>query len=766
MIHAATDVMLDKLVSQVETGRFRVITKKDSEDFHKAYGDYQHDLTLHETYIDSALFNKGISTPYFPVTDANKLVDGLEGWHLEKERQLVREAVSTRYAKEIAELRKLSNNYTRLSTSDVGRSSISSSAQNAVAHDPYQQLIRTMLDKSNSVDASNWTTMNNFLDDHVSSIWNTLTNSIRASKNPADLDEINRVFQEAGINTGYYNAALHAYANHTAGKGALTNFVQRSNALMASVMLKPDVLQAANNLISMSILGGSEIHSIANAISKGNSSIVGELAGLTHLKVPGTNDPIFTVQKLIADAHKDWFDEAARLKEAQAGFTTRHTVEYHAVNEAFTITGRETGSQLLDITNKGYDKTMAFLDKTAKYTGNQLAEEYTRFITARVMRKLTTLASDNGLLDANLADSYIGAAVNRVNGNYLASQRPLMFQGPIGQAVGLFQTYQINFAQQMLRHLAEGSNKSVALAMGLQGTIYGMNGLPAFHAVNQYLVGQAEGNKHNKDLYSALYGSVNKEAAEWVMYGAGSSALGLFHPDLKVNLYSRGDINPRNLTILPTSFADIPIVSASTKFFGNLKEVFNKLNDGGASWTTLLQGLEHNGINRPLSGLAATLEGFTNSAHRAFTTKNSGELSASNDMLSLVTLGRIAGGKPLDEALALDLAYRSTAYQSRDTRIRKELSETVKSTMVGNHMPGKDQMDNFLDGYVKAGGDQKNFNKFIMKAYKSANTAQANALADKLKSPYSQGMQELLGGARMKDFTNTPAEPTITGTNK
>lgn len=63
-----------------------------------------------------------------------------------------------------------------------------------------------------------------------------------------------------------------------------------------------------------------------------------------------------------------------------------------------------------------------------------------------------------------------------------------------------------------------------------------------------------------------------------MLYGAGSNALGIVDPSMRFNLYTRGDINPRQLTVLPTNIDDIPIVAASTKFIGSIFNTFSNLN--------------------------------------------------------------------------------------------------------------------------------------------------------------------------------------------
>jgi hypothetical protein len=126
-----------------------------------------------------------------------------------------------------------------------------------------------------------------------------------------------------------------------------------------------------------------------------------------------------------------------------------------------------------------------------------------------------------------------------VEGNVIATQRPGLFQGPLGQAIGLFQSYQFNLLQQMFRYVAEGDKKDLGMLLGLQGTFYGLQGEPGFKFLNDHIVGTASGNQNHRDMYDAVRGTVGKEGANWLLYGTASNML-------QTNIYSRGDINPRN----------------------------------------------------------------------------------------------------------------------------------------------------------------------------------------------------------------------------
>jgi len=436
------------------------------------------------------------------------------------------------------------------------------------------------------------------------------------------------------------------------------------------------------------------------------------------------------------------------------GAVHRHAVELHAITDDLTLKGAESVQELNGMIGSAYNKLMKFMSGLRTVTGNKLAEEFTRFVAWDSIRQVTDLAVEQGVMNEATARAYMQTFVNRTQGNYLASQRPLMFSGPVGQAIGLFQTYQFNMAQQLLRHVADGDRKTAAMILGLQGTIYGMNGLPAFQAMNMHLIGNAACNKEHKDVFSVAFGTMNKDAAEWVMYGAASNMLGLFHPDLKFNLYSRGDINPRNATIVPTSFEDVPIVSATSKIFNSVIETAGKLMDGGAPATTILQGIEHSGVNRSLMGLAQAAEALSNPNYQGFSTTNAGNISAMVDLHSVATWGRFAGARPLDEAIAIDAGFRYNSYHAKDMANIKALGETVKTKVIGNQRLDPADVEVLAKEYVKNGGRQQNFNKFMTDIYKRANTSQANIIADNLKNPYSKQMQELMGG-RMRDFTNS-----------
>jgi hypothetical protein len=306
--------------------------------------------------------------------------------------------------------------------------------------------------------------------------------------------------------------------------------------------------------------------------------------------------------------------------------------------------------------------------------------------------------------------------------------------------------------QQLFRYVGTGDNKAVAALMGSQLGLYGIQGLPAFNAVSTHIIGNAAGNTQHSDAYTWTARNMdmqlpgNSTAAEWILYGAGSNALGLVHPDLKFNLYSRGDINPRQLTLFPTSVTDTVLYTATAGAVKNIFDAVGNIMNGADVKQSLIHGLEHNSINRPLSGLGAALGG----AQTTVSGKNLGSTDLNNtgspfDKWTIANFVRLAGAKPLDDAAAADSMYRVAAYQAKTTSDIKELSEIMRISTANGNVPDAATMQKFMQEYAKRGGDIRNFRGFVANAYKTANNNQVLALAQRMQSMGGRQVQSILG---------------------
>lgn len=725
--------------------------KGDAEEFYISRGQFEYEKTLSDNYLDAAMYRKGVSSSYFVPTDPQRIINDTLNWHLQRSSGLVREAVAVKYEVPFAELRRLGEVFTRGETSQFSAMSTLKYAEDTVKN-PYVDFIKTSLGIRKYSDYPFLVETNKLVDRAFTNLIEKASNAVEGAKTPQELLQVNKMLTEGGYKGAAYDETMDLFANHKARSGLLTSVVQKANSILATTILRWDPLNAVNNAVSANVLLGAETAAVIRAVQAGDKEAVGALAGLIKIRVPGTDRSITSAGKMISNSVAKFGTKTPEMAfYRKHGYISSISDQYRNALDDLTFNPKET----VGAWNTRVDALHKTLREAAntgeKWTGNRLAEEFNRFVAADVMKQMTDVAVTRGLMTTQQQLAYINTFVNRTQGNYLAAQRPMMFQGPIGQAVGLFQTYQFNLMQQLFRHIGEGSVKDSMTLLALQGTIHGMNGLPAFNAINTHIVGTASGNENHRDLYDTTYGIVGKQAGNWLMYGAASNML--MHPDLKVNLYTRGDINPRHLTIIPTDPSQVPIVQATAKFMKNIFETAGKLAAGGDVTTTILQGIEHNGISRPLAGLAQTLEALDNPLSQSYSTSNRGNVIASNDFFSLVNLGRIAGGKPLDEAIAIDASFRFKSYGLGDQKKRQRLGETVRTTLIAGKNPSTEQIDSFVEQYVATGGEQENFNAWFLTQYKTANLSQANKLAQDLNSPFSQSMQKIMGGYELRDFT-------------
>lgn len=762
MIYAADATSLEKLINEVKQKmpEMQVYTKGEAEAYFKAHGEYEFERTINQNHFNELMTRRGVSASYLPMTDPAKIVEHFLEWHLARDSAGVREAVSHRYSRPFETLRQAASESLSAATSKFGYSGAMANLESLVDN-PATNIIKMALDIQKTQEYPLWSSMNRLIDQKFSAAYAkagaVLTNATSESHLQAINDSLHKAGYDGvnGITQGMYEAM-----NGTVPRGTLTSFVNKANGLLATFALRMDPLNAMNNMIGQNVLLGTETKAVVDAIRRGDKEAAGILADLMTVRIPGQNDAIQSPMKMIANAigryHSNPLlaDGTTTLKDyyKAKGFITNITTQYDQTLDTLAISAGDTMASL----NKKIGDALKIAKKVGdageRLTANTFAEEFNRFVAADVMKQMTDIAVQKGLMTDTMALTYINTFVNRTQGNYLASQRPLMFQGPIGQAMGLFQTYQFNLIQQLTRHIGEGQSKNAAIMMGLQGTIYGANGLPGFSAINTNIIGNAPGNSDHTDLYRAMYNGAGKEAGDWLMYGMGSNWMSIFSADLKNNLYSRGDINPRNISIVPASPLDYPIVQATAKLLGNVWESVQKVRMGADIWSTFLRGVEQNGISRPLAGMAQVMNGITSDTQQVTSLSSKGNILMSHDIYNLASLTRIAGGKPLDEALTNDFMFRFNAYRTNDAAKKATLGESIKLSILGGAPPDAEQIQQFTESYAKSGGDQKDFSQFMMKQYKNATTSQANQLRDKLSHPDRQSLQELMGGAKLQDI--------------
>lgn len=742
MIFGNTEQELQELINKTQRDypEFQVVTKKDTAEWFEAHKTYDYGSGLNENYIDSSLKAKGIYSNFYTRSDPQVIANDILQYHYRSADLEASEIMRLRYGEVFDWLENQAESYSRVEASKFGGGRYETIAQNE--KNPYLSYIKTALNLSSVPTSNPWWSLNKFLDNQVSKFVGRLRQVWDGAQKPEDLLAVNHLMDTYGSQTAFNSAAEVALVNHTAPKAELSKFVRSANAIMSRFTLGLDPLNAINNAVGANILRGTELTQFTRAIMAGNTELGGALAQLAKVNIPGTDQFILSPTKLLGSSIKRFFgpEGDALIKQYKdIGIIRDRLEQFKSMSDDLTLRGTETVKELDSRVSSAFTKAKALADKGEKITGNKLAEEFNRFLSADVMRQITDLGVQHGVIDSREALTYINTFVNRVEGNILATQRPGLFQGPLGQAIGLFQSYQFNLLQQLFRYVAEGEKKDLGLLMGLQGTFYGLQGEPGFKFVNDHIVGTASGNQQHRDIYDAVRGIVGKTAGDWLLYGTASNIM-------QTNLYSRGDINPRNLTIIPVNISDVPFVGGIARIFGTIFETAKKIGGGGNVVESIRQGVEHNGVFRPLAGLAQVSRSADNNG-TVFSTSSKGTILGSNDLLSIASLSRLAGGRPLDEAIQNDTMFSVNSYEAYDRQKKNTLAETIKTTMIKQKNPDANEVAMFAEQYNYLGGKQGSFAKYMMENYLKANTSGAELLSQKLNHPLSYKVQALMGGA-------------------
>lgn len=743
MIFAKDAAELESMIAKVnEIGKYKIYTKQQSEEFYKARGEYEYDKTLHENYIDHDLQSRGISSNFLPPTDPQKIVNQWLQQHTREENALLKQSVLVKYEKETNELKRLAEQWGLASGSRIGYKSVT---EMLTANDknPYSAMVKAMLNVTKVEETPLLTTLNQTLDHYVSRAWNSAAEAFGKGKpTDAQVNKINDIFEEVGFKSAYYDSATTLLANSRVPRGVLTSFIRKANAFLTTTILRLDAFNSVNNLVGNSVLYSAEIKGVTDAIKKGSKEGAGDLALLANIKLPGVGDEIFSPAKLMANAIKRLHgpDSKALIAEYKArGLAPDLTDQYYKSLDAMTLNGTESIQDMSKLSSKLDEGWEAFAKWGEKATGNKWAEQFNRLLAADTMKQITEVAVKHGLMDEKAAWMYVNTFSNRVNGVIRAAERPLMFQGPIGQAIGLFQSYQINLLQQLFRNIGEGRGKAVAMMGGMQASVFGASSLPGFNLINSTLIGDASGNSEHYDLFSATRTIFGQTGSDWIMYGAPSNIL-------RASLYTRGDTNPRTWHVVPnpTNPSEIPFISAFAKAFGSIKEAASKAGNGVPLWESFLSGVEHLGLSRPLAGLAAVARSAEDG--RVTATQRNGSIAGSNDFFSMATLIRLAGAKPIDEAIITNSYFRINSYAEKDRARRESLGSQLKSTIQGGGELDSAAVSEFAQRYVELGGNATGFNSWWMSQFKNANQTQAEQMVRKLDDPYARRMMEVMGG--------------------
>ena len=710
MVFASTEKELNQKVALVAQANpeYTIRTPKDIDSYHQLLGDYEDALTLRgRTKIDTTLSRQGILSDLAPTTNAQDLVNGFMNDFARSERTTMNDALMLKYGQQLAEAQQMAK---ALGNDTIGVKKIFNTLFNFYDQDTTWHKFNNLVERT-----SDWT--GGKLIAGIKDSWNDL---VSGKKSISQL-EANSIANSYGTNIFNSEALWQLSKAHTY-KGVTQDTLRKTNALMRSLVLGIDYFNGLVNIIGTPILALPEVRA---ALGSGQD-------------IP--------YMKLMGAAMKDMFGAGRRAdleRYSKLGIVDENMFVYHDLldNHAIML-GAPNEAAALSASKKVWQTADKYFTKLQAPTA--FAEQSTQLFAARLADQIGNL---RGLKGEDL-DAFVTTFTKKVVGNYTSAQRPLIFQGVLGQAVGLFQTYNFNLFQQATRHIANGNDKAVAMMAALQGTIFGAQSLPGFNLANHGLA--AWGGDEYKDAYSETRRVLGEDVANSILYGGASNLLG-------ANLWTRGDTNPRNITGIPITPSDLAQVNYYGKALGAMKQWGDSILSGGNLKVSTLEAIAHANISRPLTGLSELALGARTTAGGAL------ETAVGQDLLSWSSAVRLLGAKPMQEALTSEATYKFGVVRAKEQKELNELAYALRTDMIADKgSVDQDTISAYAKKYVEVGGHPQGFRKWYLANLSKATTPRAQLFAEAIKkNPWAKTYQELASpdlSDGLEESMQTPVE--------
>lgn len=513
-----------------------------------------------------------------------------------------------------------------------------------------------------------------------------------------DYQSLSRGMEEAGVHNPYKVFGTQAeeiwgVAGLQTSKNQAARLVYATNALAATAALRfGELAQPLVNAMSFPILASAAIS------EKLPATFMGAKLGTSKVGIAEA------MHDGIRAMHSKHFEDLG-LSWEKAGYFDPIVSEASKVLKlprefqpgAIAGTEKLIDSKLVTMMSKGADYSEALVRKVSMYTGAMLA------------KRMYPEIGDAGIT------IFARNFMDRTIGNYHAAQRPVFFQGTMGTAMGLFQTYMLTYAQTMYRQLELKDYKSMGKMMLAQTSIFGAGSLPGFHQVSE-LIGEHYSDDH-VDLQTGLMRAVSDPIAKATLYGLPSS----FGPAF----YTRGEVSPRITT--PANLGQLPTVNMLAQTVGAVGKVISAASsDGEDVPRALAQALSMQSISRPLARVSELATGYSVTG-QGNTVESNAEVWTTTGVLS-----RLLATRPTEEAMLREANHLSTMYGSLDREARAKVLAKLK-TAIREDTLDADKHEQMALKYMDEGGTPTGWRSAVSKAIAESTHSMSGPLRDKLK---------------------------------
>ena len=643
-------------------------------------------------------------------TDIHKILTDELAYFKRSNLAVHRSAVELRYADPISKLNTLSKQAQAQATSELG-------GRVPKTLDDYQQVLNTMLG-SDEHGFSTWKHANNLLEDWTAKQLTVINSSIKrlrggdwAKSIEAETEAVVNELKKSGMSMPIADATSERIARElNVTPESIKNSVSWLNHWQATFLLRLDATDAMVNKLGNIVKTGSEMQFLKTRFEAADPSVkalfdaeVKSLFGAGgYTAKTGELFTYKSMAKAYAEATKLYFTKDGKdlidKWSAENLFKTEDKLMRDLYEEIRVSPDQfRTPSDLDTWKQKG----LAALKRAHDIgvTPSKHSAALNQFVALHIAERLGTALQLNPK-ELNLLKFKFSRSVNTV---YNATQKPRLFQGAVGTAMSLYQSYMFHTMSNLFRYADHGSVSAPVMFAALNSTFFGAQSLPGFNFINENVIAPM-GNR-NTDAYgaaaAALGQSQNRDLADFVMYGAGAFLL-------QGNMHTRGGLTPRSPILIPSSVQDVPLAQAIMKMGGSAYETASNIIHGAPVPSSLWDGLVNVGMSRPLTGLADVLRQKSVDA-------NYNTVMYNEDLFTWASALRLVGMRPLNEQVGRDYMSRQMAYKSHDAEAKKRLGEEIR--VIQTHAP--EQMDNpeFIQGlihrYSKAGGTPDRFDQFL-----------------------------------------------------
>lgn len=402
---------------------------------------------------------------------------------------------------------------------------------------------------------------------------------------------------------------------------------------------------------------------------------------------------VFAPFKAMTDGIRFRMSDAGKGKLAQwkrEGFADSIVSEVSELNQAISVGGKGLVPRINSILNSDIVKKLAI--------PSTIAEQETRLWSLSVGYQAAKTAFP-GISEVE-ADLFAKSFLARTIGNYHASQRPALFQGTLGSAIGLFQTYMLSWAQNMYRNIEEKNMLALSSQMLSQAGIFGMNSMPLYQQFSQ-AIGTHFSDKHF-DLTTGTYRAVPEPVADFIIHGLPAS--------LGVGLYTRGDINPRVPFVAANPLDTFAAVNVARQFYATTGHLMTTMmaSQGFADKTrALLEGLSIQSMSRPLARIVEMTPQYnaeTQSWEALGTITREGNRVGTSQMVWSMpgVLSRVLSSRSSTEQIKRDMMFSQSYYGTLDSDNRKRTANQFKISLRNGDLD-ETKFDKISAEYLRSG---------------------------------------------------------------